>query len=114
MGATADGPCYVVFVGQENPFEDSLRFERRTPPCAAVIFGECADELEEAFAKQEGACRVVCVPGMADAVSAAAGLAHPGDVVVLSPACASFDQFDNYEHRGRVFKDLVSTMAKGS
>ena len=31
----------------------------------------------------------------------------PGDVVLLAPACSSFDQFDSYEHRGRVFKDIV-------
>ena len=33
--------------------------------------------------------------------------AQPGDIVLLAPACASFDQFDNFEHRGRVFKELV-------
>ncbi|MHB8925916.1 MAG: UDP-N-acetylmuramoyl-L-alanine--D-glutamate ligase [Coriobacteriia bacterium] len=81
---------------------------------AAVVFGECAAELEEAFWQQDGGCRVVRVPGMSEAVSAAAEMAHPGDVVVLSPACASFDEFDDYEHRGRVFKDLVATMAKES
>ncbi len=42
------------------------------------------------------------------AVNAAAGAAHPGEVVLLAPACSSFDQFENYEHRGRVFKALVS------
>ena len=42
------------------------------------------------------------------AVSAAASAAHPGDVVLLAPACSSFDQFENYEQRGRVFKQLVS------
>ncbi len=41
------------------------------------------------------------------AVVAAASAAHPGDVVLLAPACSSFDQFENYEHRGRVFKELV-------
>ena len=41
------------------------------------------------------------------AVGAAASAAHPGEVVLLAPACSSFDQFENYEHRGRVFKELV-------
>ena len=42
------------------------------------------------------------------AVSAAASAARPGEVVLLAPACSSFDQFENYEHRGRVFKELVN------
>ena len=42
------------------------------------------------------------------AVAAAANAARPGEVVLLAPACSSFDQFENYEHRGRVFKELVS------
>ena len=42
------------------------------------------------------------------AVTAAANAARPGEVVLLAPACSSFDQFENYEHRGRIFKQLVS------
>ncbi|HUX44495.1 MAG TPA: UDP-N-acetylmuramoyl-L-alanine--D-glutamate ligase [Terracidiphilus sp.] len=42
------------------------------------------------------------------AVRAAASAARPGDVVLLAPACSSFDQFESYEHRGRVFKELVN------
>lgn len=46
------------------------------------------------------------------AVDEAMRRAQPGDVVLLSPACASFDQFENYEHRGRVFKELVHKLEK--
>ena len=42
------------------------------------------------------------------AVQAAASAAHPGEVVLLAPACSSFDQFESYEHRGRVFKEIVN------
>ena len=44
---------------------------------------------------------------MEEAVRLAAAVALPGDSVLLSPACASFDMFDNYEHRGRVFLAAV-------
>jgi UDP-N-acetylmuramoylalanine--D-glutamate ligase len=45
-------------------------------------------------------------------VKRAAASAESGDVVLLAPACASFDQFDNYEHRGRVFKQTVQALAE--
>jgi UDP-N-acetylmuramoylalanine--D-glutamate ligase len=41
------------------------------------------------------------------AVAKAAEAAQPGEIVLLAPACSSFDQFENYEHRGQVFKELV-------
>ena len=44
---------------------------------------------------------------MEDAVTQAASLAEPGDAVLLSPACASFDMFNHYEHRGQVFEEVV-------
>jgi UDP-N-acetylmuramoylalanine--D-glutamate ligase len=47
---------------------------------------------------------------MEEAVATARFLAQPGDVVLLSPACASFDWFKNYEHRGDIFKQLVNNL----
>jgi UDP-N-acetylmuramoylalanine--D-glutamate ligase len=44
------------------------------------------------------------------AVAAAASAARAGEVVVLAPACSSYDQFENYEQRGRVFKELVNAL----
>ncbi len=43
-----------------------------------------------------------------DALDTAISMAQPGDEVVLSPACSSFDEFDSFEHRGKVFKQLVA------
>jgi UDP-N-acetylmuramoylalanine--D-glutamate ligase len=48
---------------------------------------------------------------MEDAIHRAEQKAHPGDCVLLSPACASFDMFRNYEHRGEVFTQLVQELA---
>ena len=45
---------------------------------------------------------------MDKAIAAISNAAHPGDIVLLAPACSSFDQFESYEHRGRVFKELVN------
>jgi UDP-N-acetylmuramoylalanine--D-glutamate ligase len=46
------------------------------------------------------------------AVRRASQEAKAGDIVLLAPACASFDQFDSYEHRGRVFKELVRALSE--
>jgi UDP-N-acetylmuramoylalanine--D-glutamate ligase len=54
---------------------------------------------------------VVQAETLENAVRKASTVAEPGDVVLLAPACASFDQFKSYEHRGRVFKDLVRGLA---
>jgi UDP-N-acetylmuramoylalanine--D-glutamate ligase len=54
---------------------------------------------------------VVHAETLENAIRKAHAVAQPGDVVLLAPACASFDQFKNYEHRGKVFKDIVRSLA---
>jgi len=71
---------------------------------AVVLIGRDAPLIERALA---GRVPVLQAANMTDAVRLAAGAAQPGDCVLLSPACASFDMFDNYEHRGRVFTQAV-------
>ncbi|MBM4200909.1 MAG: UDP-N-acetylmuramoyl-L-alanine--D-glutamate ligase, partial [Gammaproteobacteria bacterium] len=50
------------------------------------------------------------VANMREAVATASGLAHPGDTVLLAPACASLDQYRDYQHRGQVFVDAVRSL----
>lgn len=76
----------------------------------AVLIGETADKLEAALA---GRVDVRRAPNLGEAVRCAADLARPGDVVLLSPACASFDQFENYEARGECFCSAVADLDAG-
>ena len=72
---------------------------------AIYTIGVAAPIIEAEFA---GVVPIHSCHTLDKAVSTAAGAAHPGDVVLLSPACSSYDQFDNYEQRGSVFKQLVN------
>jgi UDP-N-acetylmuramoylalanine--D-glutamate ligase len=74
---------------------------------AAILIGEAAPTIERAFA---GRTEVERAGSLGEAVRAAAALALPGDVVLLSPACASFDMFDDFEDRGRAFKAEVEAL----
>lgn len=71
---------------------------------AAVLIGQDADTIESVL---DGIVPVVRATDMNDAVIKASGLAQAGDNVLLSPACASFDMYRNFEHRGQVFIDAV-------
>lgn len=71
---------------------------------ALVLIGRDAPDIARAVA---GQVRVRHAEDMADAVRQAAELSEPGDRVLLSPACASFDMFRDYMHRGEVFMDAV-------
>lgn len=74
---------------------------------AIVAIGESADKVLAAFAPSKPTSRAAT---MEAAVLLARRAASSGDVVLLSPACASFDWFENYEHRGRVFKEIVMNL----
>jgi UDP-N-acetylmuramoylalanine--D-glutamate ligase len=77
---------------------------------AVVLIGEATPIIEAAFAKAGVKFPAVRAGDMHDAVRVARSHAQPGDAVVLSPACASYDMFQNFEHRGRVFRDAVSAI----
>jgi UDP-N-acetylmuramoylalanine--D-glutamate ligase len=66
--------------------------------------GSAAEKIERQL---HGVVKIVSAQTIEAAVAEAAKAAAPGDVVLLSPACSSFDQFENYEHRGRVFRQSV-------
>lgn len=75
---------------------------------AVIAIGESAATVEHEL----GPCaeEAMRARSMAEAVHLARRVARPGDVVLLSPACASFDQFENYEHRGDTFRRLVADL----
>lgn len=79
---------------------------RQRVKCVYII-GAAAEKIESHI---RGAAEIVSSITIQNAVQHASASAQPGDVVLLAPACASFDQFQNYEHRGRVFKELVLAM----
>ena len=84
-----------------NIVKDSVR--------AMVLIGEAAERMEEVFAP---VTRVTRARDMLEAVNIARMAAQPGDIAMLSPACASFDMYDSFEHRGRVFKECVHTFCR--
>lgn len=97
----------VLLAGGDGKGQDFAAFADGLPPAtrAAIVYGAAAGELAQALGSKVA---VQQVQSLADAVSAAWRVSHPGDVVVLAPACASFDQFANYQERGRQFAALVT------
>ncbi len=75
---------------------------------AVVLIGKDARLLADAL---NGVCEIVFAEDMEDAVNKSRVLARRGDAVLLSPACASFDMFDGFEHRGDVFMQIVRRVA---
>jgi UDP-N-acetylmuramoylalanine--D-glutamate ligase len=99
----------IVILGGKDKDSDytQLRAALHSKAVLALLIGAAAGKI----AKQiEGSVALQQAGTIDNAVEAAFHSAHSGDVVLLSPACASFDQFQNYEHRGRVFKQLVHSL----
>ncbi len=77
---------------------------------AAILIGQTAGQIAAAIrsaSPKDGGADVRLAGSLAEAVELAHQLAHPGDVVLLSPACASYDMFENYQQRGRLFAEFV-------
>ncbi len=74
-----------------------------------VSYGEAGGEIAAAIGD---AVRLNRVNSLSQAVASAHKLAAPGDIVLMSPGCASFDQFNNFEERGNKFADLVKKLKK--
>lgn len=100
-----DEPIVLLLGGRDKGNDYSRLHDFVTRRVKAIVaIGESADTVEQAF---RGMTVVTKATSMKEAVSRAKFLSQPGDVVLLSPACSSFDWFENYEHRGKIFKELV-------
>jgi UDP-N-acetylmuramoylalanine--D-glutamate ligase len=99
----------IVLIGGRDKGNDYSRLNDLVRQHVKVIvaIGESADKVFESF---RNITKVEKAESMEAAVRRAAEMAAPGEVVLLSPACTSFDWFDNFEHRGRVFKEIVKKL----
>jgi UDP-N-acetylmuramoylalanine--D-glutamate ligase len=104
-----DAPVRLILGGRAKG-EDFGRFGRELPEHVTAIYlvGEATEEL--AAALDAAGRRYERVDTIAGAVEAAARDARPGDVVLLSPACASYDQYESFEQRGDDFRRLVEAL----
>jgi UDP-N-acetylmuramoylalanine--D-glutamate ligase len=100
------GPLVVILGGKDkgSPYTPlrGLLHERARQ---ALLIGEAAQKIA---ADLEGAVEIRQAGTLERAMQLAVEAAQPGDTVLLAPACSSFDQFENYEQRGRAFKELVA------
>jgi UDP-N-acetylmuramoylalanine--D-glutamate ligase len=104
------GNLLVILGGKDKGCDYTiLRKSLRQHARMVLLIGAAADKIESQLG---GVVPVERAGTMARAVELAEQSARPGDTVLLAPACASFDQFESYEHRGRVFKQLVRSLAE--
>jgi len=104
------GRVLIILGGKDKDSDyTQLRTALLEKAILALLIGAAAEKIESQI---EGSVAIRRSGTIENAVDTAFHSAHAGDVVLLSPACASFDQFQNFEHRGRVFKELVHQLEK--
>ncbi len=102
------GGLWVILGGKDkNSDYTPLAAPLKNKSHAALLIGAAADKIRTQLG---GEVRMVACRTLEAAVQQASARASRGDTVLLAPACASFDQFENYEHRGREFKRLVGEL----
>lgn len=102
-----DRPIVIILGGKNKgvPFTELAGLVKQRVK-KAVLVGQAKEELAEAL-DAAGFNDYVRTESFEEAVTKAAELAEPGDIVLLSPACTSWDMFSSFEERGRLFKKLV-------
>jgi UDP-N-acetylmuramoylalanine--D-glutamate ligase len=106
--AAFPGRLWVILGGKDKNSDYSLLAEPlRAKAHGALLIGAAAQKIE---AQLHGAVPLIRSGTIAQAVADAHSRAKSGDTVLLAPACASFDQFENFEHRGREFKRLIAEL----
>ena len=104
------GRILIVLGGKDKGSDyTALQKPLRERAILALLIGAAAEKIERQIT---GSVAIERAGLLERAVEIASHAARPGDVVLLAPACASFDQFENYEHRGRAFKDLVHQLER--
>ena len=107
------GSIVIMYGGRDKGTDLAPLVEATKKTAHAVVcFGEAGQRFYDAFMADAGELTVTLVPWMEEALDTALSLARPGDNVVLSPACASFDEFSCFEERGEVFKRWVAERAQ--
>lgn len=105
---SAAGPVVLIAGGRDKGFDYAqLRAAVRRAAKGVVLLGEARDKMARALS---GAAPIRLAGTLEEAVRAAADQAEPGETVLLSPACASYDMFKNYEERGDAFKRIVGQL----
>jgi UDP-N-acetylmuramoylalanine--D-glutamate ligase len=106
------GNLWVILGGTDKGSDYRIMREKLAAKAKAAILIGAAEE--KITIHLEGALPLIHAGTIAQAVHEASAKAKPGDTVLLAPACSSFDQFQNYEQRGRVFKQLVKDLQHGA